>query len=262
MRRLSAWSAGWDRNRATGDRIESPEEVGHVGSVKKLTPPIDHRSPPPDPDLCLSRAYASRAPEQKGGTLIAESVVDLETHERQLRIDGYRPANCLRCGSPVHAHEHRSRLLLGEAEGNIEIAIYRCGDREGCGAVWRVLPGMLARHLWRAWSTVERTVADRDGEERIAPGLGGATGPPIPEKTRARWRQRLVTSAALVVAVLATAMDVPELSTVVRRAGYAATRGELVAVFTESSMAPRVRGHALGRLAGVVHRLGPGVRLM
>jgi hypothetical protein len=230
--------------------------------MQTTTTPIDHRSPPPDPDPCLCRAYASRVPKQKGGTLIAESVVDLEDHERHLRIDGYRPAGCPRCGSPVHAHEYRSRLLLGEAEGSTEIVIYRCADHERCGAVWRVLPALLARHLWRAWDTVEQTVADRDGEEPVAPGLTGAAGPAIPETTRARWRARLTTSAAMVVAVLATAMDVPELAEVVKRAGYSATRGEVVAVHAQSSMRSLVRVHPLGSLAGVVHRLAPGVRLM
>ncbi|MBI3200151.1 MAG: hypothetical protein HYZ29_01335 [Myxococcales bacterium] len=245
------------------DRVESPEEVGHVGCMYTLTPPIDHRSPPPDPEFCLTRAYGSRTPKQKGGTLVAEGVVELQDHERWLRIDGYRPARCERCGSPVHAHEHRSRLLLGEGEGTTDIAIYRCADRESCGAVWRVLPGLLARHLWRAWSTVERAVADRaDDAECVAPGLASDTGPPIPERTRARWRGRLVTSAALVVAVLSTAMDVREIAVVVKRAGYAATRGEVVALFAESSAPPLASGHVLGALAGVVHRLAPGVRLM
>ncbi len=201
-------------------------------------------------------------PEQKGGTLIAGSVVDLETHERLLRIDGYRPAVCQRCGGPVHAHEHRARLLLGEAEGSTDIAIYRCADHESCGAVWRVLPGLLARHLWRAWSTVERTIADRDGEERVVAGPVGAVGPPIPERTRVRWRTRLVTSAAMVVAVLATAMDVPALAYVVKRTGYLATRGEVVTVFAENSRSAPGCGHLLGALAAVVHRLAPGVRLM
>jgi hypothetical protein len=204
--------------------------------------------------------YASRVPEQKGGTLVAEDVTDLETHERLLQNDGYRPAYCQRCDGRVHAHDHRSRLLLGEPEQCTEIAIYRCADQENCGAVWRVLPRFLVRHLWRAWSTVERTVADREGEERVVPGLDGGTGPPIPERTRQRWRARLVTSAAMVIAVLATAMDAPEMSQVVTRAGYGATRGDVVTVFTQSSRS--VRGQRLGKLGAILHRLAPGVRLM
>lgn len=193
---------------------------------------------------------------------MAEGVWDLATHERLLGMDGYRPSCCPRCGSAVHAHEHRSRLLLGEAEGSTEVVIYRCAEHESCGAVWRVLPRFLARHLWRAWSTVERTVVDREGEEPVAPGLTAGSGPPVPERTRLRWRGRLVASAAMVIATLATAMDAPEMRDVVKRAGYRATRGEVVAIFAQGNRSPPVRGQVLGRLAATLHRLAPGVRLM
>lgn len=193
---------------------------------------------------------------------MAEGVCDLTTHERLLGMDGYRPRGCPRCGSAVHAHEHRSRLLLGEAEGSTEVVIYRCAEHENCGAVWRVLPRFLARHLWRAWNTVERTVADRGGEEQVVPGLVGESGPPIAERTRLRWRARLATSAAMVLATLATAMDAPEMSSVVTRAGYLATRGEVVGVVARSSRSPPAQGQVLGRLAATLHRLAPGVRLM
>lgn len=197
---------------------------------------------------------------QKGGTLIAEGVEDLETHERCVRMDRYRPPSCPRCGALVYCHEHRARLLLGEAKGSTDIVIYRCADHDKCGAVWRILPRFLARHLWRSWSTVERTVADRvDDEQSVVPGLIGAAGAPIPKTTRSRWRNRLVTSAAMVVAVLATAMDVPELGAVVTQAGYLATRGELVGLFAERLSS---QGRVLGTLGSLVHRLAPGVRLM
>ncbi|MBK9000779.1 MAG: hypothetical protein IPM35_34085 [Myxococcales bacterium] len=120
----------------------------------------------------------------------------------------------------------------------------------------------LARHLWRAWKTVQRTVAEPDGEEQIVPGLVGCKGPPIPERTRLRWRARLATSAAMVIATLATGMDAPEMSEVVKRAGYRATRGEVVAIFAQGNRSPPVRGQVLGRLAATLHRLAPGVRLM
>lgn len=193
---------------------------------------------------------------------MAEGVRDLETHERLLGMDGYRPGCCPRCGRPVHAHDHRSRLLLGEAEGSTEVAIYRCSEQVSCGGVWRVLPRFLARHLWRAWSTVERTVADREGEEPVVPGLVAGSGPPIPATTRLRWRARLATSAAMVIATLATAMDAPKMSDVVRRAGYRATRGEVVAIYAQGNRSPPVQGQVLSRLAATLHRLGPGVRLM
>ena len=66
-------------------------------------------SPPPSPRY-LERPYTS---SQKGGTLIAEEVTDLETHARRLcDPDGYRPSCCPRCGHGVlHVHDYRSRVL-------------------------------------------------------------------------------------------------------------------------------------------------------
>jgi len=243
--------------------VEGPEEVGHVGCMQTKTPPIDHRSPPPEPDPCLCRAYESRPKPPKGGTLIAEAVMDLETHERMLARDAYRPPGCSRCGAEVHAHEHRPRLLLGlqEDPGRVtQVAIYRCADRENCGAVWRILPGLLARHLWRAWTTVEQAVA----EQRAPPAEPVETITTVPASTRQRWRMRLATSAALVVAALATAADVREHAAVVERAGYQATRRELVIIFNDqvdNARAEQTR-EQLSPLATVVHRLAPGVRLM
>jgi hypothetical protein len=121
-----------------------------------------------------------------------------------------------------------------------------------------VLPGFLARHLWRAWSTVERAVLSRDEE---AP----AQAAPLPAPTVRRWRQRLLSSAAVLVAALGTASDVPAIAAVVEQTGYAATRRELVASFNEqvpSAREPLRAGERLGRLAAIVHRLAPGARLM
>src|SRR5258707_403193 len=61
---------------------------------------------------------------------------------------------------PVHIHEYRDRLLLSDARVSTYVAIFQCADRGRCGAVTRVLPAFLARHLWRAWQTVEAAVAD------------------------------------------------------------------------------------------------------
>jgi hypothetical protein len=75
---------------------------------------------------------------------------------------------------------------------------------------------------------------------------------------------RLGTSAALIVATLATAFDVPELARVVERAGYESTRREVVLIFGEQGKAwPELTsGARLSRLSATVHRLAPGVRLM
>ena len=62
------------------------------------------RLPHPQAPRYLERRYGS---SQKGGTLIAEDVRDLETHERRLcDPDGYRPRRCPRCGHDVlHVHD-------------------------------------------------------------------------------------------------------------------------------------------------------------
>jgi len=62
---------------------------------------------------------------------------------------------------------------------------------------------------------------------------------------------------------LATASDVPELAAVVERAGYQATRSELIASFdAQMHAACQQAGERLSTLAALVHRLVPGVRLM
>ena len=160
----------------------------------------------------------------------------------------------------MHAHEHRSRLLLGEAAISTEVALYRCADRERCGAVWRILPAFLARHLWRAWLTVERHAIA--GSQTVAVP---EVAMPVPARTVRRWRARLASSAAMIIAALATAFDVPDLATVVERAGYAASRIELCTIFAERVLGAGAKPHGgerLGQLAALVHRLAPGVRLM
>src|SRR5262249_57182772 len=131
----------------------------------------------------------SRVSRYKGGTLIAEDVRDFATHGRRIvDPDGYRPAACPRCGGQVlHVHDYPRRKPCGEPGLPPEIPIVRhiCAD-PACAATWRILPAFLARHLWRAWPTVERTVSE------APPPLGPA---PIPERTERRWRSRLAESA-------------------------------------------------------------------
>ena len=51
----------------------------------------EYRSPPPAAEACLCRVYPS---SQKGGTLIAEDVWDLATHEQRLETPAaYQPAD-------------------------------------------------------------------------------------------------------------------------------------------------------------------------
>lgn len=112
------------------------------------------RLPPPAPPY-LTRRYPST---QKGGTLIAEDVTDLEAHRRRLcDTDGYRPPSCRRCGHPrLHVHDYPERQFCSEKmRCLIKLVRHRC---VGCGAVWRILPAFLACFLRSVWSLIERTL--------------------------------------------------------------------------------------------------------
>jgi hypothetical protein len=191
--------------------------------------------------------------------VIAEAVVDLETHERLLGNGGYRPPSCLRCGGSMHVHEYRERLMLADPRTATEVAIFRCADRERCGAVVRVVPAFLARHLWQAWPTVEKAVTEtRDAADEPGPG---ARGEPVPGRTVRRWRARLAASAAALVVVLGTASNaVPALARVIATVGLDGTRLEFVEAM--SSRAAKETRRPLATTAMVVHRLVPGIRLM
>jgi hypothetical protein len=206
----------------------------------------DHRSPPPDPAACLARARPST---QKGGTLIAEDVADLDAHRRRLcDPDGYRPPACPTCLHDVlHAHGFRGRVTRAEPQGpTVEIRIYRCTD---CRATWRILPRPIARHLWRTWPTVQTSM---DAEPP-------PSAPHVPERTVRRWRERLASSARQLVQLLATTGRAL-LEAVAQAVGLDATRAEVVAAY-EVAIVP-APASVFADLAALVHRLEPGVRLM
>jgi hypothetical protein len=108
----------------------------------------------------------------------------------------------------------------------------------------------LARHLWRAWVTVERMV---EADEATT------VDPPIPERTARRWRSRLASTARMLV-VLMAASGGAVLERIAARHGLDATRGELVATHAEVASVVAAERHAA--LAALVHRLERGVRLM
>lgn len=208
--------------------------------------------PPPSPETCL---VASRVSRFRGGTLIDEDVLDLAAHERRLSApDGYRPERCARCGHDVlHVHCYPERHPRGELgmPAVVRIAQYVCAADE-CGATWRILPMFLARHLWRAWKTVERVVMPADMPR-------SAAAPPIPERTEQRWRARLAAAARILVVLLA-ASGGGALEALASRVGLHASRAELTAAHAEvTRAAPAAR---LAALAELVHRLERGLRLM
>jgi hypothetical protein len=188
---------------------------------------------------CLDRPSSSR-----GGTLIAKEVEDLASQRQALaEPERVRTAGgCPTCGTGrLHVHSRRERTLAGHAEAaSVLVLVFRCARLE-CRALWRVLPKFLARHLWRAWSTVAEAVADE--VERS----------PVPRRTRQRWRARLRERAAVLVAVLGASGDAMLVARA-RRLGSAAQRGEVLTAFGGLCMLPM--------LAALVHDLVRGVRVM
>jgi len=202
---------------------------------------MSQRPAPPPPPRYLEQCYPS---SQKGGTLVAEDVTDLETHARRLCTpDGYRPSRCPRCGHGVlHVHDYRARLLRADPDQVvITVVRYRCAAAE-CGARWLLLPVLLARHLWRRWQVVEVAALER----RRPPDW-----PPVPPRTRRRWRARLRMGGRVLTQVLA-ASALPALEVVAQRAGLTATRLDLVLALALPLCAA----------AALLHRLAPGLRLM
>ena len=204
----------------------------------------EDRSLSPAASSCLDEAYPS---SQKGGTLIVPEVRDLATHEARLcDPDGYRPACCQRCQGKVHAHECRARRTRNAEVASVPIRIYRCADREACGATWRILPGFLARWLQRGWQVIEEA-------------LYGSAPSAVPGRTRRRWRVRLASRATRVRAAMTGAAGTIWCA-LAMGIGQTDRRADLIAAY-RAHWAP-APGWCLAELAEAIHRLAPGLRLM
>ncbi len=225
--------------------IVKAEEFGQLVVMKKSTVRENFSSPPPRAAPCLTR---NRSSSQKGGTLINESVTDLETHNRwMLDPDRYRPSECKKCHhDTVHMHNRRSRVLLGDPAGAvILIAIYLC---IGCHATWRILPRFLARHLWRRWNVVEaQTVLELP-----------RSWPKVPGRTRRRWLLRLRSSADVLVQLFASSAS-QGLESVASSSGLKSTRATFAKTYSAAVSGDLA---AFADLAAHIHRLLPGFRLM
>jgi len=206
--------------------------------------------PPPPPAVCLTRSYSSRG--IRGGTVIAEDVLDLETHrQRLLDPDGYRATvgACRACRSTtLHALCFRERVLRGAGGSAPLVAtvrLYRCAAKR-CGAVFTVLPAVLARHLWRLWETVEAEVTRRKQA--------------VPEGTRRRWLARLRSSATQLFQTLTaragSCFSVDFLGALSRLAARRELLEAVRAAFAEA------HSEALAFLSAWIHRLEPGIRVM
>ncbi len=206
------------------------------------------QSGPASPEPCLVHSRRTRF---RGGTVIAPDVHDLPEHERRLRdADHYRPELCGRYGGQrLHVHDRPQRVLFGDSTAErIAVMRYICAT-DNCRATWRVLPAFVARHLWRRWSTVARTIAGDPGESKR---------PPVPPRTRRRWNARLRAAGRQLVLLLGQHDD-ESVARFASVAGFDCTRHELVELFT----AGRVLGiHALADIASTLQALEPGIRLM
>ncbi len=210
---------------------------------------------PPAIPSCLMNPYASR-PHQKGGTMIAEDATDLDRHRIDLLDpDRYRPEACPRCGHRMlHAHEFRHRAPRDLPQ--FDIRLYRCA-RKACRAIWRILPGFIARHLQRAWPTIEVAVTDA-GALPPPPKVDGTRPPKVPERTMRRYLGRLsLTAAALRAAFAAAEAAVADL---VRRLIGELSRAAFCQAFADAGLVPASR--RLGSVASWTHRIVRGLRLM
>lgn len=210
------------------------------------------RLPPPEMEACLVRLRPS---SQKGGTIVAEDVTDLATHDRRLcEPEGYRPPFCPKCrGTTLHVHDYRERILRAEPGRPVAVVVrHVCVS---CAAVWQTLPRFIARNLWRTWRVVER------GLTGLAPPTEGDTRrwPSVPERTRRRWRARWRRPARFVAQVLASCGEAAW-AAVGAGVGPGATCAELVAAYAGATMT--AAGHLLAAVAALIYRLQPKVRLM
>lgn len=210
------------------------------------------RLPPPECEVCLVRLRPS---SQKGGTMIAEDVTDLATHDRRIcNPDGYRPPFCPSCGATrLHVHDYRQRILRAEpGEPVARVVRHEC---VGCEAVWQILPAFIARHLWRSWHVVEQVLTG----SVPASTLEVRRWPPVPERTRRRWRARWHRPAQFLIQVLAACGDAAWFALAGALAAEARC-ADFVAAYAAARATPA--GQLLAAVAALVHRLQPKVRLV
>jgi hypothetical protein len=198
-----------------------------------------------------------RSSSQKGGTIIAEDVTDWATHHRRIcDPDGYRPAFCPTCGwRKLHVHDYRERTLLAELGAPVaKVVRHEC---VGCTAIWQVLPALIARHLWRTWRVVERTLI---GATPLPPTASEPQRwPPVAPRTRRRWRARWLRPARFLAQVMATCGEAAW-SGLAGLLTSEATCADLAAAYCATHAPPA--GQRLAAVAALLYRLQPKVRLV
>jgi hypothetical protein len=207
-----------------------------------------NRLAPPAIEACLIRLRPST---QKGGTIIAEDVMDLATHDKRIcDPDGYRPKICLRCSKWLfHVHDYRERVLRAEPSQPVtRIVRHVC---VACKAIWQVLPAFIARHLWRTWRVVAHTMVRNE-----RPVSGQPPGPKVPAHTVRRWRLRWQRPAQALRQILAASGEAAW-AELAARLRPEATCADLVAAYAVAQVV-----EPLAALAALLYRLQPKVRLM
>lgn len=202
-------------------------------------------SPSPAVD-CLYRPYQS---SQKGGTLIAAEVTDLETHQQRLADpNGYRPSSCPSCSHLVlHVHDYRTRLSqITSLVAVINVIRYRCTN---CGGRWLTLPAFVVRYLHYNWPVIVAVVPAACPPEASLP-----TSQARPSaRTVRRWTKRLRSCGLRLSQLLATSAR-PILVRAAQALGLQPSRLDVVAKL-ESTI-------TFAMTAALLHQLLPGVRLM
>lgn len=115
-------------------------------------------------------------------------------------------------------------------------------------------PGSCFRRFWPAICGAAGRWSSR---RRWAPPIPSA--PATPKQTLRRWAGRLASSAVVLVAVLAQAATSP-VARLVRKVRHNERRLDLVSAY--AALFEVQPGRRLCALAGLLHRMAPGVRLM
>lgn len=211
-----------------------------------------NRLPPPESEAYLIRLRSST---QKGGTLIAEDVIDHATHERRIcDPDRYRPPFCPRCGGRLlHVHDYRERVLRAEAGKPVtRIVRHICVS---CDAIWQILPLFIARHLWRTWNVVQHALMP-EPKVSSSPSDEPQHWPKVPPRTVRRWHARWLRPALALAQILASSGKATW-AALATGLGPDATCSDLVLAYAREYV-----DQPLAALAALLYRLQPKVRLM
>lgn len=174
--------------------------------------------------------------------MLAPNITTLEEQQRAVAdADLVRPPMCPTCDEGrMHVHDYRTRKPRGAEDWPPVIATvrFRCGT---CKAVWLVLPGFLARHLWRVWTTVG-----------VILGSGERRRVRVPKQTRRRWLARADSSGRALRSILAVAGEA--LGRIASSLGPDPSREEVARALGGPGR--------LAEAAALIDRLAPAVRVM